>query len=78
LKALLDVQRGVALEHLADMSSIGIPTLANASNACVIFPGNATAAAQGTNLARVGSPSTSAWVITGSALASTVYNHICL
>jgi hypothetical protein len=56
LKALLDAQRGVVLGHLADMSSIGIPTLANAPNACVIFPRNATAAAQGTTLARGGSP----------------------
>lgn len=53
-------------------------TLANAPGACVIFPGNATAAAQGTTVARVGTPSTTTWVITGSVLASAVYSYICL
>lgn len=53
-------------------------TLAFAPGACVIFPGNAAAAATGTTVARAGTPSTSAWVITGSALANTVYSYICL
>jgi hypothetical protein len=53
-------------------------TLAAAPNACVIFPENAGGAAQGTTVARVGAPSTSAWAITGSALASTAYSYICL
>lgn len=49
-----------------------------APKSCNLTAGNATAAATGTTLARVGAPSTSAWVITGLALASTVYNYICL
>jgi hypothetical protein len=53
-------------------------TLTSAPSACVIFPGNATAAAQGTTVAYVGSPSTTGWTITGSALASTIYRYVCL
>jgi hypothetical protein len=45
--------------------------------ACLIFPGNAAAAATGTTVARVGAPSTTNWVIMGSALASTVYSYLC-
>jgi hypothetical protein len=53
-------------------------TLFAAPGACLIAPGNAAAAATGTTLARVGTPGTTSWVITGSALASTVYSYICL
>lgn len=53
-------------------------TLASAPLSCVIFPTNATAAATGTTVARVSSISTSAWVITGSALASANYNYLCI
>lgn len=49
-----------------------------APNACLVFPGNATAAATGTTVAWVGAPSTSQWVLNGSALANTVYRYICL
>jgi hypothetical protein len=49
-----------------------------APNACLIFPGNATAAAAGTTLAQAGAPSTTGWTFTGSALASTVYRYLCL
>lgn len=53
-------------------------TLSVAPKACVIAPGSGGAAAQGTTLAWVGAPSTTAWVITGSALASTTYRYVCL
>lgn len=53
-------------------------TLSAAPNACVIFPGSGGAADQATTLARVGAPSATTWVITGSALASTTYRYICL
>lgn len=46
-------------------------------SACTIFPGNAAAADQATTLARAGAPSSTAWVITGSVLANTVYNYNC-
>lgn len=49
-----------------------------APGACLIAPGNAAAAATGTTIARVGTPSTTQWTITGSALANTVYSYICL
>ena len=52
-------------------------TLAAAPLACVLFPANAAAAATGTTVARVSSISTSAWVITGSALASANYYYHC-
>ena len=58
--------------------AISFSTTITAPNACVIFPGNAAAAAQGTTLARVGTPTATSWTITGSALASTVYSYICL
>lgn len=58
--------------------TIGFSGTIVAPGACLIAPGNAAAAAQGTTLARVGTPSTTQWVITGSALASTVYSYICL
>jgi hypothetical protein len=53
-------------------------TLAAAPNACVFFPANAAAAATGTTVARVGAPSTTAVVLTGSALANANYSYICL
>lgn len=53
-------------------------TLANAPNACVIFPANATAAATGTTVARVSSIGTTNFVVTGSALASSNYYYICI
>lgn len=53
-------------------------TLASAPKACVIFPTNATAAATGTTVARVSSVTASQFVITGSALASSNYEWICL
>lgn len=58
--------------------TIGFSATITAPNACLIFPGNAAAAATGTTVARVGAPSTTQWVITGSALASTIYSYICL
>lgn len=53
-------------------------TLGAAPNACIITPASAGAADQATTVARVSSISTSAWVITGSALASTAYYYICI
>lgn len=53
-------------------------TQVTAPNACLIFPGDAGAAATATTVARVGAPSTTQWVITGSALASTTYRYQCL
>lgn len=53
-------------------------TLAVAPNACVFFPMNATAAATGTTVARVGAPSTTQVVLSGSALASANYAYMCL
>lgn len=58
--------------------TISFSTTIVAPGACLIFPGNAAAAATGTTVARVGAPSTTQWVITGSALASAVYSYICL
>jgi hypothetical protein len=58
--------------------TISFSTTITAPGACLIFPGNAAAAATGTTVARVGTPGTTTWVITGSALASTVYSYICL
>jgi len=58
--------------------TISFSTTITAPGACLIFPGNATAAATGTTVARVGTPSATAWVVTGSALANTVYSYICL
>lgn len=53
-------------------------TLGSAPKACVFFPMNATAAATGTTVARVGAPSTTSVTLTGSALASANYAYICL
>lgn len=53
-------------------------TLAAAPNSCVLFPASAGAAATGTTVAYVSSISTANFVITGSALASTVYYFLCL
>lgn len=53
-------------------------TLANAPNACIVFPASAGAAATGTTVARVSSITTSQFVITGSALASTAYYYLCI
>lgn len=53
-------------------------TLAVAPNACVFFPMNAAAAATGTTVARVGAPSTTQVVLTGSALANANYAYVCL
>lgn len=52
-------------------------TLASAPLGCRLTPQNAAAAAQNTTLARVSSISTSAWVITGSALANANYYYEC-
>jgi len=49
-----------------------------APSACVLFPANAGAAATGTTVARVSSITTSQFVITGSALASTAYYWNCI
>ena len=53
-------------------------TLGSAPKSCVFFPMNATAAATGTTVARVGAPSTTQVVLSGSALASANYAYICL
>lgn len=53
-------------------------TLPNAPNACVVFPASAGGAATGTTVARVSSITTSQFVITGSALASTAYYYLCI
>jgi hypothetical protein len=53
-------------------------TLSQAPEACLIFPTNATAAATGTTVARVSSISTTQFVITGSALASSNYAFHCI
>jgi len=53
-------------------------TLNVAPKACLISPANAGAAAWATTVARVSSISTSAWVITGTALASTAYYYHCI
>lgn len=53
-------------------------TLASVPKSCVIFPANAGAAATGTTVAYVSSITAAQFVITGSALASTAYNFICL
>jgi hypothetical protein len=53
-------------------------TLASAPKACVFFPANAAAAATGTTVARVGAPSTTQVVLTGSALASANYSYFCM
>jgi hypothetical protein len=53
-------------------------TLANAPNSCVVFPASSGAAATGTTVAYVSSITTGHFVITGSTLASTVYNYICI
>ena len=49
-----------------------------APNACVFFPANAAAAAAGTTVARVGAPSSTGVVLTGSVLAGANYSYICL
>lgn len=53
-------------------------TLAAAPNACSITPASAGAADWATTVARVSSITTGGFVITGSALASTIYYFICL
>jgi len=53
-------------------------TLGVAPKSVVIFPASAGAAATGTTVAYVSSITTGGFVITGSALASTVYNYIVL
>lgn len=53
-------------------------TLAVVPNACVFFPMNAAAAATGTTVARVGAPTNSQVVLTGSALANANYAYLCL
>lgn len=53
-------------------------TLAAAPSACVIFPASAGAADAATTVARISSITTSQFVITGSALASTAYYYLCL
>lgn len=58
--------------------AVSFSTTITAPNACTITPGNAAAAATGTTVARVGTPSGTAWTITGSALANTVYSYVCL
>jgi hypothetical protein len=49
-----------------------------APNACVFFPMNATAAATGTTVARVGAPTATNVVLSGSALANSNYAYMCL
>lgn len=58
--------------------TVSFSTTITAPNSCVIFPGNATAAAQGTALAYVSSVGTTNFVITGSVLANTVYRFHCI
>jgi len=53
-------------------------TLAAAPKACIVFPANAAAAATGTTVAYVSAITTAHFVLTGSALASTVYNYLCM
>lgn len=53
-------------------------TLAQAPNACVFFPMNATAAATGTTVARVAAPTTGGVVLSGSALANANYAYVCI
>lgn len=53
-------------------------TLSNAPNACILFPQNAAAAATGTTVARVGTPTTGGFTITGAALAGANYNFLCI
>lgn len=53
-------------------------TLAAAPKACVVFPGNAAAAATGTTVAYVSAISTASFVLTGTALANTIYYYVCL
>lgn len=53
-------------------------TLAAAPKACIVFPANAAAAATGTTVAYVSAITTAHFVLTGSALASTVYNYFCM
>ena len=48
-----------------------------APKACVFFPMNATAAATGTTVARVGAPTLTDVTLTGSALASSNYAYHC-
>jgi hypothetical protein len=49
-----------------------------APNACVLFPGNAAAAATGTTVAYVSTINTTTFVVTGSALANTIYYYHCI
>lgn len=53
-------------------------TLAVVPNACVFFPMNAAAAATSTTVARVGAPTNTQVVLTGSALANANYAYVCL
>jgi hypothetical protein len=53
-------------------------TLPAAPNACVVFPASAGAAATGTTVAYVSAITTAHFVITGSALASTIYYYFCM
>ena len=53
-------------------------TLGVAPKACIVFPANAAAAATGTTVAYVSAITTAHFVLTGSALASTVYNFVCM
>ena len=52
--------------------------LTAAPKACVFFPMNATAAATGTTVARVGAPTLTDVTLTGSALASANYAFHCM
>jgi hypothetical protein len=52
--------------------------LAAAPKFCSVFPMNATGAATGTTVARVGAPTTTDFTITGSALANANYGFLCL
>ncbi len=51
--------------------------MTQAFKACVFFPMNATAAATGTTVARVGAPTLTDVTLTGSALASSNYAYLC-
>lgn len=53
-------------------------TLSTAPKACVAFPASSGAAATGTTVAYISAITTAHFVLTGSALASTVYYYFCM
>lgn len=52
--------------------------MTTAPNSCVLFPGNAAAAATGTTVAFASAPTTAGFVLNGTTLANTVYRFMCL